>query len=231
MRRRFVEEEERRALQQRGGDRDALALAARERLHVARDEGRELQAIEDALDLVVVAHAVVEQCTDAEVAPTRERRRLAHGRGERVGPELRAPRAPRREERRPPRRERDAVDTDASAGEREDAGERGEQRRLAGAVRTDDDPALAGLDAEVEPLDEGAAARAATGAQRERFGVRAAPLLLPASAIAGGTFVVAVDAAARTVVAPLQLPVGVLAAAIGVPTFIAMLLQRPAAKR
>jgi iron complex transport system permease protein len=64
-----------------------------------------------------------------------------------------------------------------------------------------------------------------------RLGVRAAPLLLPASAIAGGAFVVAVDAAARTVVAPLQLPVGVLAAAIGVPTFIAMLLQRPTGMR
>jgi len=64
-----------------------------------------------------------------------------------------------------------------------------------------------------------------------RLGVRAAPLLLPASAIAGGAFVVAVDAAARTIVAPLQLPVGVLAAAIGVPTFIAMLLQRPAGAR
>jgi iron complex transport system permease protein len=50
---------------------------------------------------------------------------------------------------------------------------------------------------------------------------------LPASAIAGGAFVVAVDAVARTIVAPLQLPVGVLAAAIGVPAFIAMLLARP----
>ena len=60
-----------------------------------------------------------------------------------------------------------------------------------------------------------------------RLGVRAAPLLLPASAVAGGAFVVAVDAAARTIVAPLQLPVGVLAAAIGVPAFIAMLLAAP----
>ncbi|MGZ8259060.1 MAG: FecCD family ABC transporter permease [Caldimonas sp.] len=64
-----------------------------------------------------------------------------------------------------------------------------------------------------------------------RLGLRAAPLLLPASAVAGGAFVVAVDAVARTIVAPLQLPVGVLAAAIGVPTFIAMLLQRPARTR
>ena len=59
---------------------------------------------------------------------------------------------------------------------------------------------------------------------------RAAPLLLPASALGGGAFVVAVDASARTVVAPLQLPVGVLAAAVGVPTFIAMLLRRPPAR-
>src|SRR6478735_1662614 len=64
-----------------------------------------------------------------------------------------------------------------------------------------------------------------------RLGVRAAPLLLPASAIAGGAFVVAVDAIARTIVAPLQLPVGVLAAAVGVPTFIAMLLAQPARAR
>jgi len=61
-----------------------------------------------------------------------------------------------------------------------------------------------------------------------RLGIRAAPLLLPASALLGGVFVVAVDAVARTVLAPLQLPVGVLAAAVGVPTFIAMLLGRPA---
>ena len=60
-----------------------------------------------------------------------------------------------------------------------------------------------------------------------RLGIRAAPLLLPASALLGGAFVVAVDAVARTVLAPLQLPVGVLAAAVGVPTFIAMLLGRP----
>jgi len=59
-----------------------------------------------------------------------------------------------------------------------------------------------------------------------RLGIRSAPLLLPASALAGGAFVVAVDALARTIVAPLQLPVGVLAAAIGVPTFVAMLLGR-----
>ena len=63
------------------------------------------------------------------------------------------------------------------------------------------------------------------------LGVRAAAVLLPASALGGGAFVVLVDAAARTLAAPVQLPVGVLAAAIGVPAFIAMLLHRPAARR
>ena len=63
------------------------------------------------------------------------------------------------------------------------------------------------------------------------LGVRQAVLLLPDSALAGGAFVVLVDAAARTVVAPVQLPVGVLAAAIGVPSFIAMLLHRPRRRR
>ncbi|MDQ6628380.1 MAG: iron ABC transporter permease [Pseudomonadota bacterium] len=58
-------------------------------------------------------------------------------------------------------------------------------------------------------------------------GVRSAAALLWASALGGGAFVVLADAIARTVVAPLQLPVGVLAAAVGVPTFIFMLLRRP----
>jgi len=50
---------------------------------------------------------------------------------------------------------------------------------------------------------------------------------MTSAALAGGSFVVLVDAAARTIVAPLQLPVGVLAAAIGVPAFLALLLHRP----
>jgi iron complex transport system permease protein len=59
------------------------------------------------------------------------------------------------------------------------------------------------------------------------LGVRRAPSLLPASALAGGCFVVVADALARTVVAPVQLPVGVLAAAVGVPSFLALLLHGP----
>jgi iron complex transport system permease protein len=62
-------------------------------------------------------------------------------------------------------------------------------------------------------------------------GARAAPLLLPASALGGGAFVVLADAVARTIVAPVQLPVGVLAAAVGVPAFLALLLHRPSGGR
>ena len=58
-------------------------------------------------------------------------------------------------------------------------------------------------------------------------GVRRSPWLLPASALAGGSFVVLADAVARTIVAPIQLPVGVVAAAVGVPSFLALLLHRP----
>jgi len=57
--------------------------------------------------------------------------------------------------------------------------------------------------------------------------LREAAHLLPASALAGGAFIVLVDTAARTMVAPVQLPVGVLAAVIGVPAFLWLLLQRP----
>ena len=48
-------------------------------------------------------------------------------------------------------------------------------------------------------------------------------LLLPASALAGGSLLVLADTAAHTVVAPLQLPVGVLTALIGVPVFLYLL--------
>ena len=48
-------------------------------------------------------------------------------------------------------------------------------------------------------------------------------ILLPAAMLAGGGLLVAADTAARTVVAPLQLPVGVLTALIGVPMFLFLL--------
>jgi iron complex transport system permease protein len=58
-------------------------------------------------------------------------------------------------------------------------------------------------------------------------GLRDAARLLPASAIGGGAFVVLADAVARTVLAPIQLPVGVVCAAVGVPAFLALLLHGP----
>jgi len=48
-------------------------------------------------------------------------------------------------------------------------------------------------------------------------------LLLPACVVAGGTLLVIADTVARTVVAPVQLPVGVITALVGVPVFLALL--------
>ncbi len=52
-------------------------------------------------------------------------------------------------------------------------------------------------------------------------------ILLPAAALAGGVLLTVADTAARTVVAPVQLPVGVLTALIGVPVFLFLLLRHP----
>jgi iron complex transport system permease protein len=50
-------------------------------------------------------------------------------------------------------------------------------------------------------------------------------LLLPASALAGAAFLLAADTVARTIAAPLQLPVGAITALVGAPTFIALLAR------
>ncbi|GIZ52135.1 FecCD family ABC transporter permease [Noviherbaspirillum aridicola] len=50
-------------------------------------------------------------------------------------------------------------------------------------------------------------------------------LLLPAATLAGGAFLVLADTLARTVIAPQQLPVGVITAIIGVPVFLVQLHQ------
>jgi len=52
-------------------------------------------------------------------------------------------------------------------------------------------------------------------------------LLLPASVLAGGALLVLADALARTLIAPQQLPVGVLTALIGVPVFLVLLSRQP----
>ena len=51
-------------------------------------------------------------------------------------------------------------------------------------------------------------------------------LLLPAATLAGGSLLVLADTAARTLVAPQQLPVGVLTALIGVPVFLFLLTRQ-----
>jgi iron complex transport system permease protein len=55
-------------------------------------------------------------------------------------------------------------------------------------------------------------------------------VLLPAAALAGGTLLVLADTIARTLVAPVQLPVGVITSLIGVPAFL-YLLTRSGARR
>ena len=52
-------------------------------------------------------------------------------------------------------------------------------------------------------------------------------LLLPSSILFGGTFLVAADAVARTVMAPVELPVGVVTALCGAPCFLYLLRRRP----
>jgi len=50
--------------------------------------------------------------------------------------------------------------------------------------------------------------------------------LLPASALAGGVLVLAADTVARSAFAPVQLPVGVVTALVGVPVFLWLLARR-----
>ncbi len=52
-------------------------------------------------------------------------------------------------------------------------------------------------------------------------------MLLPASALAGGTLLLFADTAARTLLAPQQLPVGVITALVGVPAFMLLLARKP----
>lgn len=51
-------------------------------------------------------------------------------------------------------------------------------------------------------------------------------LVLPAAALFGGTFLVACDLVARTVMAPVELPVGIVTAMVGGPFFLWLLVRR-----
>lgn len=59
------------------------------------------------------------------------------------------------------------------------------------------------------------------------IGARDHRVLIPFSLLTGGTFLVVADTLARTLLAPQQLPVGVITALIGVPSFIAILKSTP----
>jgi iron complex transport system permease protein len=50
--------------------------------------------------------------------------------------------------------------------------------------------------------------------------------LVPAAAMAGGVFLSVCDAVARTAMAPIQIPVGVITAVCGGPFFLAILRRR-----
>ncbi|AKH68928.1 ABC-type Fe3+-siderophore transport system, permease component [Spongiibacter sp. IMCC21906] len=50
-------------------------------------------------------------------------------------------------------------------------------------------------------------------------------IILPASALAGGTLLTLADTLARTIIAPQQLPAGVITAMIGVPSFLILLYR------
>jgi iron complex transport system permease protein len=51
-------------------------------------------------------------------------------------------------------------------------------------------------------------------------------LLLPASALLGAVLLMGADTLARTIVAPAEMPIGILTAAVGAPFFLAMLLRQ-----
>jgi ABC-type Fe3+-siderophore transport system permease subunit len=51
-------------------------------------------------------------------------------------------------------------------------------------------------------------------------------LVLPASALFGATLLIACDVVARTIMAPLELPVGIVTALVGAPVFLWLLFRR-----
>jgi iron complex transport system permease protein len=53
--------------------------------------------------------------------------------------------------------------------------------------------------------------------------------LVPLSFVGGGLFVVIADVCARTLLAPAEVPVGIVTAALGAPFFLALLLRRATA--
>ncbi len=53
-------------------------------------------------------------------------------------------------------------------------------------------------------------------------------IVIPASFMVGAAFLILADTTARSIVAPAELPVGVITALVGVPVFVLLLMRRPA---
>ena len=51
-------------------------------------------------------------------------------------------------------------------------------------------------------------------------------LLIPSSLLGGAAFLMLADALARTVIAPTELPVGVITALVGGPAFLVLLVRK-----
>ncbi len=151
----LVEEKDVRLLREGGGEEHAARLAAGERAGVGAGEGREAGRFERAVDRLLVAAR--ERAEEAGVREASRGDRGAHGKaGEGAGVgRLREPRDAARVVRAGNRRDRDAVQQHASGARRERPGEGAQKRRLADAVRPDEDgqrPRLEGLG---ESIDHG----------------------------------------------------------------------------
>ena len=162
MRRRLVQQQQRRILREERGQREAPPLAPGQRARVARVEAGETECRERVRARVDIRRRFPLPAREVRMAA--DERGLQHRRREesRRCPAAGSPRR-RARSRRP--RAASGVPSYAispAAGGRE-PGERRDERRLARAVRPDDDPALAGAHVEVEPGDE----RAARDRQRE----------------------------------------------------------------
>ena len=149
----FVKEEDVRLLREGGGEEHAARLAAGEGAGVGAGERLEAGRGDCAAHGLLVAAR--ERAEEAGVREASRGDRGAHGKaGERAGVgRLREPRDAARVVRAGNLRDRDAVQQHASGARRERAGEGAQKRRLADAVRPDEDGELAGRERRGESFD------------------------------------------------------------------------------
>ena len=127
MRRRLVEQQQRRALQQRCGERHTLPLAARQGSNVGLRQALQIEASEQVGERAVAGRIGPER--PAAAAPVAgQHRRLGDGRSERIEPELRAPGAAAGELAGRPRLQGTVVNTNLAGGDREHARQGRQQR-------------------------------------------------------------------------------------------------------